>query len=187
MPMEAANVASTLLRRHPLWPCRSRGCLLQGPGPPDSVAGCLYRPCSLQSCPGRSPLAPSPKPCHSLAVVYLHVRDRAASHAARVGPIEPPRGGSPCQIRRGPGGLGTKRGPLNVCRPVVKYSSNFRWWLPHQQLCRLICDYTAHWFASFTVASRYLTEQRRNGVDAGTLNGGMPNAGIRPRPYPAMA
>jgi hypothetical protein len=187
MPMEAANVASALLRRHPLWPCRSRGCLLQGPGPPTAWRAAFYPPCSLQSCPGRSPLAPSPKPCHSLPVVYLHVRDRAASQAARVSPIEPPRGGTRVKSARPWGCLRTKRGPLNVCRPVLKHSSNFRWWLPHQQLCRLICDYTAHWFASFTFASRYLTEQGRNGVDAGALNGGMPNAGIRPRPHPAMA
>jgi hypothetical protein len=47
---------------------------------------------------------------------------------------------------------------------VSKYISNFRRQLPHLRVCRLICGFTARWFASFAAADRHLTEQRRNGL-----------------------
>jgi hypothetical protein len=45
---------------------------------------------------------------------------------------------------------------------VSEYSSNFRRWSPYLRVCRLTCDFTARWFASFAAADQPLTEQRRN-------------------------
>jgi AbiV family abortive infection protein len=44
-----------------------------------------------------------------------------------------------------------------------KYISNFGRQLSYLRVCRLICGFTARWFASFAAADRHLTEQRRNG------------------------
>jgi len=45
---------------------------------------------------------------------------------------------------------------------MSKYSSNLRRQLLYLRVCRLTCEFTARWYASFAVAARRLPEQRRN-------------------------